>query len=57
MLGSNEKGLTLSVLVFREPVTEVDNCNIADVLFIGQIIPIDQLKQRQPLMTGKSYVM
>ena len=22
---------------FRQPVTEVDNCNIADVLFISQI--------------------
>jgi hypothetical protein len=24
-------------LVFRQPITEVDNCNIADVLFISQI--------------------
>ena len=24
-------------LAFRQPVTEVDNCNIADVLFISQI--------------------
>jgi hypothetical protein len=24
-------------LVFRQPITKVDNCNIADVLFISQI--------------------
>ncbi|MEQ1555070.1 MAG: hypothetical protein ABL929_12870, partial [Ferruginibacter sp.] len=34
----NEKGLAfVGELVFRQPITEVDNCNIADVLFISQI--------------------
>jgi hypothetical protein len=34
----NEKGLAfVGELVFRQPITEVDNCKIADVLFISQI--------------------
>ncbi|MBS1736400.1 MAG: hypothetical protein JSS98_07285 [Bacteroidetes bacterium] len=34
----NEQGLLqFGHLKFRQPVTEVDNCNIADVLFISQI--------------------
>ena len=34
----NEKGLAfVGELAFRQPTTEVDNCNIADVLFISQI--------------------
>ena len=34
----NEKGLAfVGELEFRQPITEVDNCNIADVLFISQI--------------------
>jgi hypothetical protein len=34
----NEKGLAfVGELVFRQPITEVDDCNIADVLFISQI--------------------
>ena len=32
---ANEKGLAfVRELVFRLPITEVDNCNIADDLFI-----------------------
>ena len=35
---ANEKGLAfVGELEFRLPITEVDNCNIADVLFISQI--------------------
>jgi hypothetical protein len=34
----NEKGLAfVGEFEFRLPITEVDNCNIADVLFISQI--------------------
>jgi len=35
---ANEQGL-LSVWAFeiRQPITEVDDCNVADVLFISQI--------------------
>jgi hypothetical protein len=38
IIATNVQGL-LSVWAFeiRQPVTEVDNCNIADVLFISQI--------------------
>jgi hypothetical protein len=38
MLAANEKGLAfVGELAFRLPITKVDNCNIADVLFISQI--------------------
>jgi hypothetical protein len=37
-MAANEKGLAfVGELAFRKPITKVDNCNIADVLFIGQI--------------------
>jgi hypothetical protein len=31
-------------LAIRLPITEVDNCNIADVLFISQIYNVLELK-------------
>jgi len=31
---ANEKGV-VGEFEFRQPITEVDNCNIADVLFIS----------------------
>ena len=35
---ANEKWLgVVGEFEFRQPITEVDNCNIADVLFISQI--------------------
>jgi hypothetical protein len=35
----NEKGLAfVGELEFRQPITEVDDCNIADVLFIAKFI-------------------
>ena len=38
MVANNEKGLAfVGELEFRQPITKVDNCNIADVLFISQI--------------------
>jgi hypothetical protein len=37
-IATNEKGLAfVGEFEFRLPITEVDNCNIADVLFISQI--------------------
>jgi hypothetical protein len=37
-LATNVQGFVqVGELVFRQPITEVDNCNIADVLFISQI--------------------
>ena len=33
LIANNEQCL----VAFRQPITEVDNCNIADVLFISQI--------------------
>ena len=37
-IADNEKGLAfVGELEFPQPITEVDNCNIADVLFISQI--------------------
>lgn len=38
-------------LVFRQPITEVDNCNIADVLFISQIYNVEpELKYNKEQM-------
>ena len=35
MLAANEKGLAfVGELEFRQPINEVDNCNIADIFFI-----------------------
>ncbi len=36
---------------FRQPITEVDNCNIADVLFISQIYNVQpELKHNKEQM-------
>jgi hypothetical protein len=38
-------------LVFRQPITEVDNCNIADVLLISQIYNVlPELKHNKEQM-------
>jgi hypothetical protein len=51
-IGYNEKGLAfVGELVFRLPITEVDNCNIADVLFISQIYNVQpELKHNKEQM-------
>jgi hypothetical protein len=51
----NEKGLAfVGELVFRLPITEVDNCNIADVLFISQIYNVKpELKHNKEQMLRK----
>jgi hypothetical protein len=48
----NEKGLTLlGEFEFRQPITEVDDCNIADVLFISQIYNVQpELKHNKEQM-------
>jgi hypothetical protein len=51
-IAANEKGLAfVGELEFRLPITEVDNCNIADVLFICQIYNVKpELKQNKEQM-------
>jgi hypothetical protein len=51
-LTCNEKGLAfVGELAFRLPITEVDNCNIADVLFISQIYNVKpELKHNKEQM-------
>jgi hypothetical protein len=51
-LAANEKGLAfVGELEFRQPITEVDNCNIADVLFISQIYNVKpELKHNKEQM-------
>jgi hypothetical protein len=48
----NEKGLAfVGELAFRQPITEVDNCNIADVLFISKIYNVKpELKHNKEQM-------
>jgi hypothetical protein len=49
---ANEKGLAfVGEFEFRQPITEVDNCNIADVLFISQIYNVlPELKHNKEQM-------
>jgi hypothetical protein len=51
-LAANEKGLAfVGEFEFRQPITEVDNCNIADVLFISQIYNVKpELKHNKEQM-------
>jgi hypothetical protein len=51
-VAANEKGLAfVGELAFRQPITEVDNCNIADVLFISQIYNVQpELKHNKEQM-------
>jgi hypothetical protein len=50
-MAGNEKGLAfVGELVFRQPITEGDNCKIADVLFISQIYNVKpELKQNSSM--------
>jgi hypothetical protein len=49
---ANEKGLAfVGELEFRQPITKVDNCNIADVLFISQMYNVKpELKHNKEQM-------
>jgi hypothetical protein len=51
-MAHNEKGLAfVGELEFRQPITEVDDCNIADVLFISQIYNVKpELKHNKEQM-------
>jgi hypothetical protein len=51
-IATNEKGLAfVGEFEFRQPITEVDNCNIADVLFISQIYNVEpELKHNKEQM-------
>ena len=52
LVTANEQGLAfVGELAFRQPITEVDNCNIADVLFISQMYNVKlELKHNKEQM-------